>query len=219
MNSEYIKKAGIYKLICVPNGKVYIGKSIDLSRRLNYHKNCSKKTKGLFYLQNAIIKYGWENFKVEIIQIFENFDKINDNVNLLEKESEYIKFFDSTNPQKGYNRCEYSNDLTGKILTEEHKNKIRKSNLGRVFTETHKKNLSLSSKGRIISKETREKMSKSKLGVPSHRKGKQLSVETRKKISDSKSGKPSNRLGVKLSDETIRKMKVSHRKNKQDKYE
>jgi group I intron endonuclease len=213
MDSEYIKAAGIYKLTCLNNGKIYIGKSIDLSRRLNYHKNTSKKNNGLYYLQNAIIKHGWDSFRVEILETIEDFDKIKDNTRLLERESFYIKLFESTEKTKGYNRCEYSNDVTGRILSEEHKEKIRISSLGRKFSEETRKKISLKSKGRVLSSETKEKMSKSKLGIPSHKKGKSLSLETKEKISRANTGKIGNRLGVKLSDETRKKM--SKPKNKQ----
>lgn len=36
----YPKAAGIYKLTCDNNGKIYIGKSINIRKRLESHKNC-----------------------------------------------------------------------------------------------------------------------------------------------------------------------------------
>ena len=90
---KYPKGAGIYKLTCIRNGKVYIGKSVNMYFRLSCHKSCEKKTKGRYYFENAIIKYGWDSFNVEILESIDNFDKKNDNIELLEKESFYIQLF------------------------------------------------------------------------------------------------------------------------------
>jgi group I intron endonuclease len=56
---------GIYK-ITNPKGKIYIGQSIDIERRLKEYKNikCLSQRK----LRNSIIKYGWENHIVEVIE-------------------------------------------------------------------------------------------------------------------------------------------------------
>lgn len=82
----YPKKAGIYKLTCV-NGKVYIGKSVNIFNRLRQHKNPKVK----YHLQNAILKYGWDSFTVEILEVYDKFDKEKDNKFLLERESFYIE--------------------------------------------------------------------------------------------------------------------------------
>jgi predicted GIY-YIG superfamily endonuclease len=52
--TTYSDKAGIYKLTCSNNGKVYIGKSVNLYKRLNRHKNCNKHSYNRYYIQNAI---------------------------------------------------------------------------------------------------------------------------------------------------------------------
>ena len=51
----------IYRHVC-PDGKCYIGKTTSLKRRwrINNYKKCTK-----FY--NAILKFGWDNIKHEII--------------------------------------------------------------------------------------------------------------------------------------------------------
>lgn len=168
------KKAGIYKLIC-SNGKIYIGKSVNIRHRINQHKN----SRDVCYLQNAIRKHGWSEFSVEILEIVENFDKTKDNESLLEKEAFYIKLFDSTNRDKGYNICEYSNDTTGKVVSEESREKMRQAKLG------NKINL-----GKTHSKEVREKMRQAKLGKSNVAcLGKALSENTKSKISKSKTGK------------------------------
>lgn len=59
-----MKQAGIYKLTS-PNGKCYIGQSIQLEIRFISYRNAHCKKQA--HLYNAIKKYGWDNFKVEIL--------------------------------------------------------------------------------------------------------------------------------------------------------
>ena len=210
VNCEYPKEAGVYKFTRIDNGKMYIGKSVNLRDRLNDHKNLKI---GSCYFEHALIKHGWSAFSVEILYVFENFDKTKDNDALLNIETDYIDLFDSTNREKGYNICRSSNDGTGIPLSEEHKEKIRQSSLGRTFSDETRKKLSKSKLGKTLSEETKSKMSKSKIGKPSPRLGELLSKETKDKISKSRSGQPSNRLGVKLSEETKEKMRQA-KKNK-----
>lgn len=70
----------------------YIGQTINIKRRLQCHKS---KTSDCTYLRNAIQKYGWENFDVEILWEGDNFV-------LGEMEKEYIKKYNTITPN-GYN--------------------------------------------------------------------------------------------------------------------
>ena len=56
----------IYKLTA-PNGKVYIGRTKNWKNRLKEHKCIAKYDKRHSHLYKSIRKYGWENFKKEII--------------------------------------------------------------------------------------------------------------------------------------------------------
>lgn len=89
---------GIYKITNLLNGKIYIGQSVDIWKRISEHKwralnkgdnsyNCA--------IHRAFRKYGIENFKFEIIEE-------TDEKSLDEKEIFYIKFFNSLCPN-GYN--------------------------------------------------------------------------------------------------------------------
>lgn len=187
-HSEYPKVAGIYKLTQVDSGKVYVGKSVNINRRLMSHKNCGKKVSGVCYFQNAIIKHGWDSFKVEILETVENFDKLKDNSSLLERESYYIKLFDSTDKAKGYNICKYSTDLTGIPFSNEHKEKLRISAMG-----------NLNRLGTTQSSKTKEKIKMSRKGQ-NNRSGTVHLEDSKEKIRFS-------RIGRKHSDET--KMKMS----------
>ncbi len=84
----------IYKYTS-PSGKVYIGQTKRTIQERAKDKNGSGyKQCVIFYA--AIKKYGFENFKVDIIEECEN--------SLLnEKEKYWIMYYDSTNREKGYN--------------------------------------------------------------------------------------------------------------------
>jgi group I intron endonuclease len=209
--SEKLNGAGIYKLTCIINGKIYIGKTVNFNRRLNRHKN-SSNDKGDSHLKRAIIKYGWESFYCEILERFDNFDKALDNTKLLDKESYYIQLFDSTNVDKGYNLCKYSTDRTGIPCSEEHKSKIGKSNLGKKHTEEAKKKISQTHLGKPKSDKHKEKIRIGRLG-------KKHSEETKKKLQQLRLNNPRSKecnegvrqklLGRTYSEETIEKMKLA----------
>lgn len=62
---------GIYKIENLINGKVYIGKSINIQHRFRAHKNDSFNPKSKSYnsaIYRAIRKYGIENFSFEVIE-------------------------------------------------------------------------------------------------------------------------------------------------------
>lgn len=186
---EYTKDAGVYKLTCIVNGKVYIGKGIQINKRINRHKNCKV---GDGYLQRAILKYGWDSFTIEILETIDNFDKTKDNEFLLEREAHYIRLFDSTDEHKGYNICKHSTDRTGFVMSEETKEKIRKANtgnpklieanLGKVLSEDQKGKISESLLGKNKSKEHSDNISKGKKGKASKLKGRVLSEERREQM-------------------------------------
>lgn len=84
----------IYKITNLINKKIYIGQTIrSFIERINDYKNGL----GNDYLNNSINKYGFDNFKFEIIDTASSIDELN------EKEIFYIKEFDSTNKNIGYN--------------------------------------------------------------------------------------------------------------------
>lgn len=93
---ETLNSGVIYKLTS-PSGGVYIGQSINIERRHAAYKRKNCKDQSALY--NAILKYGFENFTVDIL--FET--EINENTKntLDEMEIYYISFYDSMN--NGYN--------------------------------------------------------------------------------------------------------------------
>ena len=107
IESDYGKNISsvIYKLTNIINGKVYIGQTKNsLRKRLISHISQAKpNTKSKkHYLQYAIIKYGLDNFVVDILETCPS-KLLND------REKFWIKKFNSAVSTKGYN-CTYGGD-------------------------------------------------------------------------------------------------------------
>lgn len=156
---------GIYK-ITNPKGRIYIGQSINIERRLEKYKKF-KDCKKQFKLLNSFNKYDTNNHIFEIIEECEE-SKLNS------RERYWQEHYDSV--KNGLNcKLTTTEDKSGK-LSEETKLKIGNANRNRKyspevlerirtyrknykFSEETKKKMSESAKGRIVSEETRLKIS------------------------------------------------------------
>jgi len=93
MENSFFKENNvyIYKITNILNSKIYISKCENIvNNSLNYFGSGK-------LIKRAIQKYGKENFKKEILQECKNRKEIN------KQEKYWIKFYDSTNLEKGYN--------------------------------------------------------------------------------------------------------------------
>lgn len=120
-----------YKVYCLTNnitGEKYIGVTKQkLYRRFKAGKGYKPNTK----INKAILKYGWINFRQEVLFT-------TDNKNLAgEMEKFFIKFYNTT--EEGYNNA--TGGFKGYTQTA-------------IITEEHRKNLSLSHKGKHSSPAT-----------------------------------------------------------------
>lgn len=153
----------IYKVTNIINGKMYIGQTKTglKARKRNHKHNCVHK-KYNSILHSAIRKYGWDNFRWEIIDSCYSFEQLN------KLEIYYIGYYNTYN--NGYNATLGG---AGKPTpcSEDTKRKISEANKGRNFTEEHKNNISKSMVGLFVGKDnpfygkrhtedTRRKMSK-----------------------------------------------------------
>lgn len=99
--------SGIYK-IDFPNGKSYVGQSLDIKKRVQEHNQRAKKgrkDREIQLCEYAIKKYG----EVEEFWILE---KVNQN-DLDEREKYWIAFYDTLNRDKGYNLLDHG-DVSGR---------------------------------------------------------------------------------------------------------
>jgi len=112
---------GIYKITNTSNGKIYIGQSIDLSHRKSCHEYDLKNNRHKnAHLQRAYNKEP-NSFTFEVVCYCKE-EELND------LEIFYIKKYDSTNPENGYN-LEKGGNGAGR-MSDEHKRKISKAKKG-----------------------------------------------------------------------------------------
>lgn len=78
------------------NQKVYIGETCQINLNNRWKNGAGYKSCTYFY--NAIQKYGWDNFEHLILEQGDWTPEV-----IAEKENYYIKYYDSKNPEKGYN--------------------------------------------------------------------------------------------------------------------
>jgi len=178
--NTYPEKPVIYLLRNLITDKIYVGKARNMKRRMISHKHSEKLLKHTqSYLINTIKKYGWLNFTVEILELFEC--DIDNNL-LLEKESEWIIKLNSIDSKIGYNILKKGSDWTGYKHSEKSKEKIRNSIKNRYVGENNPMY------GKKHSETTRRKMSQDRkgkyVGINNNRYGKKHSLESRKKMSD-----------------------------------
>ena len=135
-----------------PSGKVYIGIT-SMNPPEKRWANGRGYQNQMFY--RAIQKYGWENFKHEII--FEGLAK----EEAEQKERELIVYYKSNQYEYGYN-IENGGNSVGK-MSEETKKKISEINkgryVGRKLTEEWLKNRTIAQTGLKRNEETKQKIS------------------------------------------------------------
>lgn len=125
-------KAGIYMFTNNTNGKCYIGSSGNLCRRLlEYFNNNRLNTelgRGDSIIYSAIIKYGWQSFTLEIMEIVD-IDGLNnvDKRDLLMSREQH--FIDTINPE--YNILKVAGSNAGHKMSLEARKKISESKKGK----------------------------------------------------------------------------------------
>ena len=182
-----------------PEGKVYIG--MTCHKPIVRWRKDGSGYKNNVHFWGAIQKYGWQNFKHEILA--ENLGK--EEAEKLEIEE--IEKSNSANKDFGYNIA-----LGGSVNvpTEEIKQKISKANKGRKWTDEQKARIAGRDKGRFVPEEWRIKMSISQTGrkhpeevkrkISEANKGRIFTEEHRRNISKAC-------VGRKMSEETKKKIR------------
>ena len=111
MNKEFV----IYKHTNIINKKIYIGQTCQSPPSKRWYPSNYKNNE---YFYSAIQKYGWDNFTHEIIESNLTLEEANI------REEYWIKHYDSTNHEQGYNIRSGGNNS---LLSEETKNKMSKN--------------------------------------------------------------------------------------------
>lgn len=150
-------KGIIYKVTNLINNKIYIGKTITtLDNRRKNHLYCAKSQKTYFY--NSLIKYGFNNFKWEVI--FDSFyiEYLN------EAEKYFISYYNSKLPNE-YNMTDGGDGAPYGDLNPSKREDVRKKLRFKLSGKNNPRyGISPSNKGVSCSKEQKEKLRISNIG-------------------------------------------------------
>jgi hypothetical protein len=133
-------------------------------------------------------KYGEENFTFDILE------EVKDRKKLDERETFWIAYCESNNPEYGYNKTDGGEGMIGYIFTDKARQNLSDSLKGKPKSEEHKQNMR-----KPKSEEHRRNISKGKQGIP-------ISEEAKQKISNANKGKESAFKGKKHTEESLQKM-------------
>lgn len=183
-------KSGIYKIVNLVNGKVYVGSAVNLRKRKSYHL-CDLR-KGIHknqHLQKSFNKHGEISFKFCIVEI------VDDKSQLIEREQYYIDLHNATNRKHGFNIRLFASSNLGMEHSIESKIKISESRKGKCcghdnpfYGKRHPDEImqKINEKKRNVPEEIRD--SRRRQLSESH-KGKKLPEEQKRKISEANKGK------------------------------
>ena len=117
-------KSGIYRWTNLTNGKSYIGSSTDLGIRFRFYYNINFLSRNNMWINKALIKYGYSNFRLEILKYCEPSEAI----------SREQYFLDLLKPD--YNILQKAGSMFGFKHSEETIAKLKESLTGRSWTWT-----------------------------------------------------------------------------------
>ena len=193
----------IYKITNLVNGKIYIGKTTQsIEKRFKEHcieasryQKCLDNKIDFGYESNlypAMIKYGYDNFNIEIVESFST------EINLNDKEIYYIEKFQSQNPEIGYNISR--GGLGGPLFKGHHHKQDTKLKLGSMQKGKKWYNNGIVEimvfkdstvpegfiKGRLEGKGFKKGKDNPSYGKPGYNKGKHMTADTKNKLSQTK---------------------------------
>jgi group I intron endonuclease len=186
--------SGIYKIVNIINGKLYIGLSVDIKHRWDNHRSeLANNTHKNPHLQSSYNYYGLSSFEFSIVEECE--PEVLD-----EKEGFWISFYKSSNREFGYNLHSWGD--AKRITPEETKIRISIANKGKKRSEKHIAALKL----RVLSEENKRQISETKKGnSPAWNEGKtghlSESVKEKMRLSHDKNGEKSGT--AKLTNEKV----------------
>lgn len=148
--------AGVYSIVCVVTGKVYVGSALVVRARLHAHRSMLRR--GIHdngYLQRAWDKHGEDKFKFGVLQGLRDQTEI-----LIEREQFWMDRLGAAVGETGYNLnpTAGASPMRGRTHTEDARRRISEANKTRdlsYLTDAAAK----ANRGRKRSDETRKKIS------------------------------------------------------------
>lgn len=209
-------QSGIYIIDSFETEKLYIGSSVDLSKRTwddHYHALNNNRHVNKF-LQNHANKYGIKDLAFYIVGICEK-DQLNEleqwYLNNIDKEIQFNIETVAGNPMIGKSnpmnnpesRRKLSEAHLGKVISEKSRMRMSKAQKGKKLTQKQKQALSQNNKkgsdnpsyGKKMTEKQKQKMSEA-------HKGKKLPKQTRRRMSESRKGENHPMYGKNHSEET-----------------
>lgn len=172
----------IYKITNLVNGKIYVGYTKrSLEERFHEHAKCENHKSRCMPIAMAIKKYGYQNFKIELLE-----ESDDDKYIHFERERHWIKILNAQDSKVGYNIADGGDGgdtLSRHPFLDEIKMKMSNS-------QKHRKR-------RPVSEETKKKLSESHKGKP----GYIPTEEERKLMSERMKGEKNPNFGTHLTPE------------------
>lgn len=178
MNAEQFKRreSGIYKIICLANGKVYIGSAVNIGKRWRSHfQSLNSGRHNSRHLLHAWQKYGATAF------IFEMLESVNRLDILIEREQHWIDFYKASNAEFGFNLSPTAGSQRGLKFSDASKAKMSEKRRGRKLPEAWREAIAAGLRGKKRPEHVKEALRK-------YRTGKKHSPEQRRKLSESHKG-------------------------------
>lgn len=139
-------RSGVYQITNRVNGKIYIGSSCDMKRRLRQHvlqlRRGAHENK---FLQRSFDCHKEENFKFKEVLLCNK-------EHLLMYEQILIDGYNCTDRNVGYNLCPKAQNTAGRVVSEASRQKMREARKGMRLSEEHKRKIGLASKGNTYNK-------------------------------------------------------------------
>lgn len=195
MSHDNIPNApGIYAIRNTVSGRIYIGSSGLLRKRVRQHN--SELVRGIH--KNPKLQHSWSLHGEHCFEFFV-VEYVDNKEDLIAREQYWIDCADASSDEN-YNILKIAGSSLGQVRSAETRAKISEVQKGKKLSEDQKKRIGDAHRGKVLSEETKKRMSESA-------KGKVISEETRKKISEAKKG-------TVMSEEARRKSAEGNRKTK-----
>lgn len=189
--------SGIYQILCVPTGKVYVGSAVNLySRRHDHFKALRAGKHSNRHLQNAWVKYGESSFTFTVLELVDGSD-------LIATEQQWIDALHACDREYGFNIRRIADSNRGTQWSEESRQRRSDDQRGKKrgpMSEANRAGISAARKGSSISEERKAHLREINLGkkhseatrqkISASQMGRQFSDETRAKISAAQLGTP-----------------------------